>query len=46
METANVFEHSSHLPHLEETAPYLQALRDFVRRAERDPRRPASSATP
>jgi proline iminopeptidase len=32
-----VFEHSSHLPHLEEPEPYLQALRDFVRRAERTP---------
>jgi pimeloyl-ACP methyl ester carboxylesterase len=41
-----VFEHSSHLPHLEEPEPYLQALRDFVRRAERTPRSPASSATP
>jgi proline iminopeptidase len=30
-----VFEHSSHLPHLEEPEPYLQALRDFLRRAER-----------
>jgi proline iminopeptidase len=41
-----VSEHSSHLPYLEEPEPYLQALRDFVRRAERTPWSPASSATP
>jgi proline iminopeptidase len=40
-----VFEHSSHLPHLEEPEPYLQALRDFMRRAERTPE-PASPAMP
>jgi proline iminopeptidase len=32
-----VFEHSSHLPHLEESEHYLQALRSFVHRAERTP---------
>jgi proline iminopeptidase len=34
-----VFEHSSHLPHLEEPESYLQVLRDLVRRAERTPGR-------
>ncbi|MFJ5699833.1 proline iminopeptidase-family hydrolase [Arthrobacter sp. NPDC093139] len=29
-----IFEESSHVPHLEEPEPYLQALRDFLQRAE------------
>lgn len=29
-----VFEHSSHMPHLEEPERYLQVLRDFLQRAE------------
>jgi pimeloyl-ACP methyl ester carboxylesterase len=32
-----VFEHSSHLPHLEEPEAYLQALRGFVHDTERTP---------
>jgi proline iminopeptidase len=32
-----VFEHSSHLPHLEEPEHYLQALRGFLHRTERTP---------
>ena len=32
-----VFEHSSHLPHLEEPEEYLQALRGFVHGTERTP---------
>ena len=31
------FEHSSHLPHLEEPEEYLQALRGFVHDTERTP---------
>lgn len=30
-----VFEDSSHMPHLEETAKYVRVVRDFLRRAER-----------
>jgi hypothetical protein len=41
-----MFEHSSHLPHLEEPEPYLQALRDFLHRAERTPWRPTSPGMP
>jgi pimeloyl-ACP methyl ester carboxylesterase len=40
-----VYEHSSHLRHLEEPEPHLQALRDLVRRRA-NLRRPASPATP
>jgi proline iminopeptidase len=29
-----VFEHSSHMPHLEETEKYLRVVRDFLRRTE------------
>ena len=32
-----VFEHSSHVPHLEEPGRYLQVLRDFMDRAEQAP---------
>jgi len=32
-----VFEHSSHLPHLEEPEEYLQAPRGFVHDTERTP---------
>jgi pimeloyl-ACP methyl ester carboxylesterase len=30
-----VFEHSSHVPHLEEPERFLHVLRDFLRRADR-----------
>jgi proline iminopeptidase len=33
-----IFEESSHMPHLEEPDLYLQVLRDFLRRADQDPR--------
>jgi proline-specific peptidase len=29
-----VFEHSSHLPHLEEPEPYQRAIRDFLKRSD------------
>ncbi len=31
-----IFEHSSHMPQLEETGRYLEVLRDFLHRAEND----------